>query len=87
MLWLPLHPKYQAYCNKEMKTNDRTVQARMENAARLENCPLIDVHDYGVDEDFTDSFHITAGGAVEVSKKDCRQAACTKGNFPETPYG
>jgi hypothetical protein len=68
MLWLPLHPRYQAYCNKEMQTNDEAVQTRMENAAKLENCPLIDVHDYGIEEDFTDSFHITAGGAVEVSK-------------------
>lgn len=81
MLWLPLHPNYQAYFNKEMKTNDRAVQARMENAARLENCPLIDVHDYGVDEDFTDSFHVTAGGAVEISKKIADQLLAQKEVF------
>lgn len=69
MLWLPLHPKFQMICHKSINTNDAELKQRMLNAANLDRSVLIDVHDHPIEEDFTDSDHLNAGGAVEISKK------------------
>lgn len=69
MLWLPLHPQFQNLCNKEMNTDDEELKERMHTAARLDDAQLIDVHDYRIKQDFSDSDHLNASGAVEISKR------------------
>lgn len=69
LLWLPLHPRFQSVSNSALHTTDQEATAQIVNAAKLDNCQLIDMHHYDIEQDFFDCYHLNASGGVEISKK------------------